>query len=69
VCACMRACVHVRVCVCMCESGFLFLFKHHDQEASWGVKGLFSFHFLILHHRKSGLEFKQVRKQELMQRP
>jgi hypothetical protein len=26
-------------------SGFLFLHKHHDQEASWGGKGLFSLHF------------------------
>jgi hypothetical protein len=52
-------------------SGFLSLHKHHDQEASWGGKGLFSFHFHIAvhHQRKSGLELKQVRKQELMQRP
>ena len=50
--------------------GFLFLHKHHDQEASWGGKGLFSSHFHIAVHRqrKSGLEPKQVRKQELMQR-
>jgi hypothetical protein len=43
--------------------------KHHDQEASWGGKGLFSLHFHIAvnHQRKSGL--KQVRKQELMQKP
>ena len=43
--------------------------KHHDQEASWGGKGLFSLHFHIAvhHQRKSGLELKQVRK--LMQRP
>ena len=39
--------------------------------ASWGRKGLFSLHFHITvhHHRKLGLELKQVRKQELMQRP
>jgi hypothetical protein len=45
--------------------------EHHDQEASWGGKDLFSLHFhLAVHHqRKSGLELKQVRKQELMQRP
>jgi hypothetical protein len=51
--------------------GFLFLHKHHDQEASWGGKGLFSLHFhdSVHHQRKSGLELKQVRKQELMQRP
>jgi hypothetical protein len=32
--------------------------KHHDQEASWGGKGLFSLHFHIaIHHqRKSGRE-------------
>jgi hypothetical protein len=51
--------------------GFLFLPKHHDQEASWGGKGLFCLHFHIAvhHQRKSGLELKQVREQELMQRP
>jgi hypothetical protein len=49
----------------------LFLHKHHDQEASRGGKGLFSLHFhtAVHHQRKSGLELKQVRKQELMQRP
>jgi len=43
---------------------------HHDQEASWREKGLFSLHFHIaVHHQKeSGLELKQVRKQELMQK-
>jgi len=48
---------------------FLFLHKHQDQEASWGGKGLFSLHFHIAvhHQRKSGLEPKQVRKQELIQ--
>jgi hypothetical protein len=51
--------------------GFLFLYKHHDQEANWGGKGLFGlyFHTAVHHQRKSGLELKQVRKQELMQRP
>jgi hypothetical protein len=36
-----------------------------------GGKGLFSleFHTAVHHQRKSGLELKQVRKQELMQRP
>jgi hypothetical protein len=35
----------------------------HDQEASWGQKGLFSlyFHTAVYHQRKSGLELKQVR--------
>jgi hypothetical protein len=49
---------------------FLFLHKHHDLEASWGGKGLFSlnFHIAVHHQRKSALDLKQVRKQELMQR-
>jgi hypothetical protein len=36
----------------------VFLHKHHDQEASWGGKGLFSLHFHIAvhHQRKSGQE-------------
>jgi hypothetical protein len=42
--------------------------KNHDQEASWVGKGLFSFHFYIDTHQKSGLQLKQVKKQELMQR-
>jgi hypothetical protein len=52
-------------------SGLLFLHKYHDQEASWGGKGLFSVHFhtAVHHQRKSGLELKQVRKQELIQKP
>ena len=51
--------------------GFLFLHKYRDQGASWGGKGLFSLHFHVAvhHQRKSGLEHKQVREQELMQRP
>ena len=45
----------------MSQSGFLFLHKHHDQEASWGGKGLFSLHFhtAVDHQRKSGLELTQ----------
>jgi hypothetical protein len=40
-------------------------------RSSWGRKGLFGLHFRIAvqHQRKSGLELKQVRKQELMQKP
>jgi len=36
--------------------------KHHDQEASWGGKGLFSLHFYIAvhHQRKSGLKLNQA---------
>jgi hypothetical protein len=51
--------------------GFLFLHKHQDQETGWGGKGLLSllFHTAVHHQRKSGLELKQIRKQELMQRP
>jgi hypothetical protein len=47
------------------------LHKHDYQEASWGGKGLFSLHIHTAAHqqRKSGLELKQVRKQELMQKP
>jgi hypothetical protein len=51
--------------------GFYSWTKHHDQEAIWRGKGLFSLHFHTAVHLqwKSGLELKQVRKQELMQRP
>jgi hypothetical protein len=60
--------MHAKTGICHVS---LFLHKHHDQEASWGRKGLFSLHFhaAVHHQRKSGLELKQVRKQELMQRP
>jgi hypothetical protein len=53
------------------SQGFYSCTKHPDQEASWRGKDLFSLHFHIAvhHQRKSGLELKQVRKQELMQRP
>jgi hypothetical protein len=55
----------------MSQSGFLFLNKHHDQEPRLGGKNLFSLHFSVAVHqqRKSRLELKQVRKQELMQKP
>jgi hypothetical protein len=51
--------------------GFYSCTKHHDQETNWGGKGLFSlyFHIAVDHQKKSELELKQVRKQELMQRP
>jgi hypothetical protein len=56
---------------CCLSQGSYSCTKHHDQEASWGGKGLFRLHFHIAvhHQKKSGLELKQVRKQELMQRP
>jgi hypothetical protein len=40
-------------------------------RSTWWGKGLFSlfFHIAVHHQRKSGLELKQVRRQELMQRP
>ena len=47
--------------------------KHHDQEASWGGKGLFSFHFhtAVHHQRKSGQELTEVGtwRQVWMQKP
>ena len=53
------------------SQGFYSCTKHHDQEANWGGKGLFSLHFqtAVHHQRKSGPELKQGMKQELMQRP
>jgi hypothetical protein len=35
--------------------------KHHDQETSWGGKGLFNLHFhsAVHHQRKSGHELTQ----------
>jgi hypothetical protein len=60
--------VQVRWCL---SQGSYSCTKHHDQEASWGGKDLFSLHFHIAvhHQRKSELELKQVKKQKLMQRP
>jgi hypothetical protein len=45
--------------------------KHHDQEASWGKKGFIwlTLPYFCSSSRKSGLELRQVRKQELMERP
>ena len=46
----------------MCLSQGLYSYiKHHDQEASWRGKGLFSlhFHFAVNHQRKSGLDLTQ----------
>ena len=50
---------------CLCQ-GFYSCTKHHDQEASWGGKGLFSLHFHTAVHqqRKSGLELTQGRNLE-----
>jgi hypothetical protein len=41
--------------------------KHHDQEASWRGKGLFSLHFHTAdhHQRKSGLELTQGKNLEV----
>ena len=56
-CLCVYVCVRERdtFCVrCVSWSEFLFLHKHHDQEASWGGKGLFSLHFhTAVHHQGS----------------
>ena len=54
------------------SQGYYSCTKHHDQTASWGVKGLFSLHFHIAVHyqRKSEQELTQSRNlQELMHRP
>jgi hypothetical protein len=69
-CQCLDSTV-VLIIYCCLSQGFYSCTKHHDQEASWGGKGLFSLHFhtAVHHQRKSGLELKQVRKQEMMQRP
>ena len=43
------------------SQGFYSCTKHHDQEASWGEKSLFSLHVHIAvhHQRKSGQELTQ----------
>jgi hypothetical protein len=51
------------------SQGFYFWTKHQDQEASWGENSAYTFHIAVDHQRMSGLELKQVREQELMQRP
>jgi hypothetical protein len=63
-----RQSCHIPLCL---SQGFYSWTKYHDQETSWRGKGLLSllFHTAVHHQRKSGLELKQVRKQELMQRP
>ena len=51
----------------MCLSqGFYSYTNHHDQEASWEGKGLFSvyLHIAVHHQRKSGLELTQGRSLE-----
>jgi hypothetical protein len=40
--------------------------KHVVEER---VYSAYTFHIAVHHQRKSGLELKQIRKQELMQRP
>jgi hypothetical protein len=61
---------HLKLPCCLSQA-FNSYTQHHDQEASWGGKGLLSLHFHIAvhHQRKSGLELKQVRKKEVMRRP
>jgi hypothetical protein len=45
--------------------------KHHNEEAveEERVYSAYTFHITVDHQRMSGLELKQVRKQDLMQRP
>jgi hypothetical protein len=67
-----RSCTWPAVIGGCLSQGFFSWTKHHNQEASWAGKSLFGLHFLpycCSSPRKSGLELKQVRKQELMQRP
>jgi hypothetical protein len=40
-----------------------------EQVGEERVYSAYTFHIAVHHHRKSGQELKQVRKQELMQRP
>lgn len=49
------------------SQGLYSCIKHHSQEACWGGKGLFNFHFQIaIHHqRKSGQGFIQGRNLEV----
>jgi hypothetical protein len=57
--------------ICLSQ-GFYSCTKHHDQEASGRGKGLFiqlTLPRCCSSPKKSGLELKQIRKQELMQRP
>jgi hypothetical protein len=60
----------IPVYICLSQ-GFYSWAKHHDQEASWGEKGFFQLTLpnCCSSSMKSGLEFKQVRKEEMMQRP
>jgi hypothetical protein len=60
---------HYSLTFCLSQGFYSCTNIMHD--ASCGGKGLFSLHFHIAvhHQRMSGLELKQVRKQELMQRP
>ena len=55
------------------SQGFCSYTKYHDQEASWGRKGLFSLHIHItVHHQRSqerNSHSTGTWRQELMQRP
>jgi hypothetical protein len=57
----LQNCVLVRVTIAAV--------KHHDQEASWGGKGLFSLHFKIIVYHWSGTHRAGTWRQELKQRP
>jgi hypothetical protein len=62
VCICVWERERDTFCVrCVSWSGFLFLHKHHDQEASWGGKGLFSLHFHIAVHHQGSQDWNSSR--------
>jgi hypothetical protein len=42
-------------------SELLFLHKHHDQEASWGEKGLFGLHFHSAVHHQGNQDWNSSR--------
>jgi hypothetical protein len=43
------------------NQGFYSCTKHHDQEASWGGKGLFSLHFHIAVHHQGSQDWNSSR--------
>ena len=61
---------HLKDYACLSQ-GLYSCTKHHDKEASWGGKGLFSLclHIAVHCQRKSGQDTEGTWRQELMQRP
>jgi hypothetical protein len=76
---CIYTCIHIYMYIHICMYTHMYTVlvrvsipaQTSCPRSSCGGKGLFSLHFhtAVHHQRKSGLELKQVRKQELMQRP